>query len=110
MTNEDIGRWQAAATASFFDTKKANAVRRAIMTDVLNPSEQALISQVAGQPMKKPQELRSLLDRLDQVTHETLKQTRAGLPPGARLIKGPKGEAQVLQRGYPVPQGWEEIK
>ena len=110
MTNEDIGRWQAAATASFFDTKKSNAIRRAIMSDVLNTAEQALISQVAGVPMKKPQELRVLLNRLDQATHETLKQTRAGLPPGARLIKGPKGEAQVLQKGFPVPQGWEEMK
>ena len=110
MTNEDIDRWKAAATASFFDTKQSNTIRRAVMSDVLNTAEQALISQVAGVPMKKPQALRELLNRMDQATQETLKHTRAGLPPGARIIRGPEGETKVLQKGFPVPPDWKEIK
>ena len=110
MTNEDIDRWKAAATASFFDTKSSNTIRRSIMSDVLNTAEQALISQVAGVSMKKPQALRELLNKMDQMTQETLKHTRAGLPPGARIIRGPEGETKVLQKGFPVPPDWKEIK
>jgi len=110
MTNEDVTRWQSAATSSFFDTKTSRAVKIALMGDIIDAAQQAVISQVAGVPGKTPTALKEKLAQLDRMTRDTWKNTRAGLQPGEKLVTDGKGGYAKLQKGYPVPKGWEEVK
>src|SRR3990167_5577679 len=110
MTDQDVARWQSAATSSFFDTKQSRAVKIALMGDIIDAAQQAVISQVAGVPGKKPTALKEQLAKLDRLTQDTWKNTRAGLQPGETLITDGKGRYGKLQKGYKLPAGWQEVK
>ena len=51
-----------------------------------------------------------LVAKLDRLTQDTWKNTRAGLQPGETLITDGKGRYGKLQKGYKLPAGWQEVK
>src|SRR3990167_7201509 len=110
MTDQDVARWKSAATASFFDTTSSRALKIALMGDIMDTAQQAVIAQVAGVPMKQPKALSELMSKLDQSTHDTWKNTKAGLRPGEMLIKSTDGQFAKIRKGTPLTPGWTEVK
>ena len=110
MTEGDVARWQSAAVASFFDTKGARDIKRALMGDIIDAAQSSVISQVAGVPMKAPTGLREKLDELDKHTRDTWKQTKAGLGQDEMLITDGQGQYAKIKRGSKLTESWKEVK
>ena len=110
MTDADVARWQSAATSSFFDTKQAQGVKRALMADIIDAAQASVVSQVAGVPVKQPTALRTKLAELDRMTTETWKNTRAGIQPGEMLITDGQGQYAKMKKGAKLTAPWKEVK
>jgi len=108
MTNTDIDRWDRAAVASFFMTAGGREAQAAIMNDLLKAGRNGAVAEIAGTQVDTKSEVRTLLDKLDAHTAQTLAAVKGA---GQQVIQSKTtGKIGFGKKGDPIPQGWEEIK
>lgn len=110
LTNKDRDVMKRAAVATFFDTDASRDFKAAIINDIWQAANTAVVQQIAGKGGVAPfrSQLDQLLQKLDEASTASLAK---GIPADHKLIVNKETkQVNVLRRSQKTPEGWSEIK